>query len=204
MTGKHKHDRKEAEDPVSSPPPAASAPAEGKTEARPSRKVEIEQAELDRLRAQELLAEEYKDKYLRALADGENFRKRLEKDKKEFLEFAIQDLITELLPVLDNFERALSAAPPGVPDPFRRGVEMIYKQLMDALAKEGLKQIEARGGPFDPFVHEAVAEEPTSAVPDGSIVSELQKGYQLKSRLLRPAAVRVARAPVPPQPETKP
>lgn len=204
MTGKHKHDRREPGDPAFSPPPAASAPAEGKAEIKPPAKVEIDPAELDRLRAQELLAAEYKDKYLRALAAGENFRKRLEKDKKDFLEFAVQDLVGEILPVLDNFERALSAAPKAGPDPFRQGVEMIYKQFTDVLAKEGLRQIEAQGKPFDPFVHEAVAEEPTAAAPDGSIIAELQKGYQFKGRLLRPAVVKVARPPAAEKPDPKP
>lgn len=183
--------------------PGASA-AELKGESKPAAKVEIERAEFDRLQAQELLAAEYKDKYLRGLAEGENFRKRLEKDKKDFLEYAVQDLIGELLPVLDNFERALAAAPKTGQDPYGQGVEMIYKQLTEALAKEGLHRIEAKGRTFDPLIHEAVAEEATSAVPDGAIVEELQKGYQLKGRLLRPAAVKVARAPAVSKTETRP
>lgn len=193
MTGKHKHDRKAAEE---TPPPESPAPAGARAEPP---EVEIDRAELERLRSQEALAAEYKDKYLRALAEGENFRKRLEKDKKEFLAYAVQDLIGELLPVLDNFERALASASSGGPDSCRQGVEMIYKQLVGVLAKEGLQQIEARGKVFDPYLHEAVAEE-AAAAPDGSIIEELQKGYRLKDRLLRPAAVKVARSPAPPPP----
>lgn len=197
MTGKHKHDRKAAEE---TPPPESPPPAGARGEPP---EVEIDRAELERLRSQEALAAEYKDKYLRALAEGENFRKRLEKDKKEFLAYAVQDLIGELLPVLDNFERALASAPSGGPDSCRQGVEMIYKQLVGVLAKEGLQQIEAKGMVFDPYLHEAVAEE-AAAAPDGSIIAELQKGYRLKDRLLRPAAVKVARSPAPPPPAAKP
>ncbi len=197
MTGKHKHDKKTAGE---TPPPESPAPAGGRAEPVAPARVEIDRAELERLLSQEALAAEYKDKYLRALAEGENFRKRLEKDKKDFLAYAVQDLIGELLPVLDNFERALASAPSAGPDSCRQGVEMIYKQLVGALAKEGLQQIEAKGKVFDPYLHEAVAEEVTAAAPDGSIIEELQKGYRLKDRLLRPSAVKVARSPAPPPP----
>ena len=202
MTEKHKHDKKPGEEHPS--PAGLPAPAAGKGEVKPPEKIELDRSEFDRLAAQELIAAEYKDKYLRALADGENSRKRLEKDRKEYLEFAVQDLVGELLPVLDNFERALAASPGSDKDPYRQGIDMIYKQLKEALGKEGLRQIAAKGEVFDPFLHEAVAEEETAAHPDGTILEELQKGYLLKGRLLRPAAVKVARSPAPPPPAPKP
>ncbi|PYQ48016.1 MAG: nucleotide exchange factor GrpE [Acidobacteria bacterium] len=133
---------------------------------------------------------DYKDRYLRTLADFENFRKRAEREKQDFFKYALGGLLKELLPVLDNFDRALEHAAEG--DDFHRGVLLIYKQLFDALKKHGLRPIEESGVPFDPKIHEAVVREENPSVPSHTVVAILQKGYFLHDRLLRPAMVKVA------------
>lgn len=133
---------------------------------------------------------EYKDRYMRTLADFENFRKRSEREKTEFYKYALAGLLRDLLPVLDNFDRALDHAGDG--DDFHRGVLLIYKQLYDILTKHGLKPIEQSGVPFDPKIHEAVVSEEDPSVPSHTVIAILQKGYFLHDRLLRPAMVKVA------------
>jgi len=133
---------------------------------------------------------EYKDRYMRTLADFENFRKRSEREKTEFYKYALAGLLRDLLPVLDNFDRALDHAGDG--DDFHRGVLLIYKQLYDILTKRGLKPIEQSGVPFDPKIHEAVVSEEDPSVPSHTVIAILQKGYFLHDRLLRPAMVKVA------------
>jgi len=131
-----------------------------------------------------------RDQYVRKLADFENFRKRNEREKADFFRYALTDLMRELLPALDNFERALSATDSGTE--FRKGVELIYKQFADALQKNGLRVIAEENVPFDPQIHEAVMREETSSVPSHTVIELLQKGYFLHDRLLRPAMVKVA------------
>jgi len=133
---------------------------------------------------------EYKDRYMRTLADFENFRKRSEREKTEFYKYALAGLLRDLLPVLDNFDRALDHAGDG--DDFHRGVLLIYKQLYDILTKHGLKPIEQSGVAFDPKIHEAVVSEEDPSVPSHTVIAILQKGYFLHDRLLRPAMVKVA------------
>jgi len=132
------------------------------------------------------------DRMARMQADFENARKRAAKEQQDFREYAAADTIKGLLPVLDSFERALQASA-GEKSELRSGVELIYKQLQDALTKLGLRAIPAKGEPFDPHLHEAVEMVETTAVADHQILEELQRGYKLKDRLLRPAMVRVAR-----------
>jgi molecular chaperone GrpE len=131
-----------------------------------------------------------KDRYLRTLADFENFRKRSEREKSDFFKYALAGLLRELLPVLDNFDRALDHAGDG--DDFHRGVLLIYKQLFDTLTKHGLRPIDQSNVPFDPKIHEAVIREENPSVPSQTVVGVLQKGYFLHDRLLRPAMVKVA------------
>ena len=133
---------------------------------------------------------EMKDRYLRTLADFENFRKRTEREKNDFFKYALAGTIRELLPVLDNFDRALEHAEEG--DDFHKGVLMIYKQLASALEKAGVKVIEESGVHFDPNIHEAVVREENPSVPSHTVVAVLQKGYFLHDRLIRPAMVKVA------------
>lgn len=133
---------------------------------------------------------DYKDRYLRNLADFENFRKRSEREKSDFFKYALHGLLKELLPVLDNFDRSLDHAEEG--DDFHRGVLLIYKQLFDVLKKHGLRPIDEPSVPFDPKIHEAVVREEDPSVPSHTVVAILQKGYFLHDRLLRPAMVKVA------------
>jgi molecular chaperone GrpE len=130
------------------------------------------------------------DRVLRTLADFENFRKRSEREKQDFFKYALASTIKDILPVLDNFDRALEHAEEG--DEFHKGVLLIYKQLFDVLQRSGLKTIEESGVRFDPNIHEAVVREEDPAVPSQTVTSILQKGYFLHDRLLRPALVKVA------------
>jgi molecular chaperone GrpE len=132
----------------------------------------------------------WRDRYLRTLADFENFRKRTEREKQEFFKYALAGTLKDLLPVLDNFDRSLEHAEEG--DEFHRGMHLIYKQLYDILKKHGLRPIEDAGVPFDPNIHEAVVREENPTVPSHTVVAILQKGYFLHDRLLRPAMVKVA------------
>lgn len=134
------------------------------------------------------------DRLARMQADFENARKRAAKEQQDFREYATADTIKGLLPVLDSFERAMHASA-GEKSELRSGVELIHKQLLDALTKLGLRPIPAKGEPFDPHLHEAVEMVDTSEAEDHQIVEELQRGYKLKDRLLRPAMVKVARNP---------
>jgi molecular chaperone GrpE len=134
--------------------------------------------------------EQLKNRYLRTLADFENFRKRSEREKADFFKYALTNTMRDLLPILDNFDRALEHAEEG--DDFHKGVSLIYKQLWDALQKNGLKAIEETNVRFDPNIHEAVMRDDDPTVPNHTVVGVLQKGYFLHDRLLRPAMVKVA------------
>jgi molecular chaperone GrpE len=134
--------------------------------------------------------EDYRNRYVRAIADFENFRKRTDREKADFFRYATAAVLKDILPVLDNFDRALDHAAEG--DDFHKGVLMIYKQLFDVLQKHGLKPIDESGVTFDPNIHEAVVREEDESVPNHTVVAILQKGYFLHDRLLRPALVRVA------------
>ena len=130
-----------------------------------------------------------KDQVLRSRADFENFRKRAEREKTDFFKYALAQNIRELLPVVDNFERALATDSDG--SDFRVGVEMIYKQMSDVLAKMGLHEVPTDLA-FNPTMHEAVMREEREDVPAHTILQVLQKGYMLHDRLLRPALVKVS------------
>jgi molecular chaperone GrpE len=135
------------------------------------------------------------DRLLRKQAELENFRKRGQREKEEFRQHATEDLIRALLPVLDGFERALGQRAPGVPETFYQGMELIYRQLSDVLARAGLEAIETSGQLFDPHCHQAVETVEEAGRRDQEIVEEMQRGYKLKDRLLRPAIVKVAVKP---------
>ena len=134
--------------------------------------------------------QEMRDRYMRTLADFDNFRKRTDREKADFFKYALAGTMKDLLPVLDNFDRALEHAEEG--DEFHKGVLLIYKQLFDVLEKHGLKPITETGVHFDPNIHEAVIREEDASVPSHTVVAVLQKGYFLGDRLLRPALVKVA------------
>jgi molecular chaperone GrpE len=131
-----------------------------------------------------------KDRVLRTLADYENYRKRADREKQDYFKYALADTIRDLLPVLDNFDRALDHAEEG--DDFHKGVSLIYKQLFDVLKRHGVKVIDEGNVRFDPNIHEAVVREENADVPSHTVVAVLQKGYFLHDRLLRPAMVKVA------------
>ncbi len=133
---------------------------------------------------------EWRDRYLRTLADFDNYRKRADREKQEFFKYALAGALRDLLPVLDNFDRALDHAEEG--DEFHRGVSLIYKQFFDVLQKHGVKVINEANVRFDPNIHEAVVREENPSVPSHTVVEVLQKGYFLHDRLLRPAMVKVA------------
>jgi molecular chaperone GrpE len=149
-------------------------------------------AEMERLASE---ASAMRDLAQRKQAEFENYRKRMERERADFVRHAGFDIVKEVLPVLDNLERALRAAEPGPEGQFRAGVEIIHRQLQDILARLGLTEVESLGKPFDPHVHQAVSHVATDAQPEDTVVEVLQKGYLFKDRLLRPAMVSVARAP---------
>jgi len=135
--------------------------------------------------------EEWKDKYLRALAEMDNARKRLEREKEEFTRFALSEFLKELLSVVDNLERALETRDETDGRPFQEGVAMIYRQLLDLLRKQGVKPIEKQDNKFDPNIHQALISEEAEGIEEPEVAEVLQKGYYLHDRLLRPALVKV-------------
>jgi molecular chaperone GrpE len=157
-------------------------------------------AELARLREQlegkEKEANENYDRYLRQVAELENFRKRANRERDEAIRFANEALVKDLLPVVDNLERAVAHSKDGGNGkPLVEGVEMVLRGLFDVLAKHGVVQISAIGQPFDPEKHEAMAQVESGTFEPNTVVDEYHKGYQLRDRLLRPALVSVAKAP---------
>ena len=168
--------------------PASENSAE-ETETTESSRTSGDAGELQRVRAErDMLV----DRLARLQAEFENARKRTAREQQEFREYAVADAVKALLPSLDSFERALQISARDKSE-FRGGVELIYRQMQDALQKLGLRAIPAKGEPFDPHLHEAIEMVETSDAEDHQILEELQRGYKLKDRLLRPAMVRVAR-----------
>jgi molecular chaperone GrpE len=131
------------------------------------------------------------DRYLRLRADFENLKRRAEQERAEHTRRANETLVSRLLPVLDNVERALAASVKAAPTAMRDGLALIQRQLMDELGREGLRPVEAVGRLFDPHLHDAVATAQGSGLPPHTVVEELQRGYFFRDRLLRPALVRV-------------
>ena len=138
--------------------------------------------------------DEYYDRLLRKTAEFDNYRKRIERERQQVTEAAAADLITELLPLVDDLERALkSDAGEQNVDAYRRGVELIYKQLLELLRKRGVRPIDVVGADFDPHYHQAVAHDQVEGRRDGEVTEEFRRGYMLGDRLLRPAMVKVAK-----------
>lgn len=134
------------------------------------------------------------DRVARQQAEFENYRKRVEKEKSDFKEFAVADALKGLLPIIDNFDLALKAQSSSEGD-LRKGVELIRKQMEDFLNKLGVQAVKAVGELFDPHLHEAIEMVESQEAQDNTVLQELQRGYKFKERLLRPAMVRVARNP---------
>jgi molecular chaperone GrpE len=148
--------------------------------------------EMDRLKTE---VDDLRELYLRKLAEFDNFRKRVEREKQEFRKLANEDLIRDLIPVLDNFSRAVSHQGDTDLESFREGVELIARQLQDVLTRQGLEEIDPLGEPFNPEYHDAVQRVEDPEKEPGTVVSVLAKGYTLGGRLLRPAMVAVAVEP---------
>ncbi|MGG1617322.1 nucleotide exchange factor GrpE [Paenibacillus sp. NRS-1782] len=145
--------------------------------------------ELAKLRVE---AEEHQQRFLRAQADFDNFRRRTLKEKEDLAKYASMKLVTELVPVLDNFERALATAPQGEAESFTKGVEMIFRQFESVLQAEGVTAMNAVGQPFNPDFHQAIMQVEIEEHEEGIVVEEVQKGYMLKDKVLRPAMVKVS------------
>jgi len=133
------------------------------------------------------------DRLLRQAAEFDNYRKRVDRERKDSAQFAAIDFVEELLPVIDDFERALQIEAPGA-DSYRQGLEIIQRALMDMLRKRGVTPIEAVGTTFDPQVHQAVAYEEAPDRRDGEVMEQFTRGYRLGDKLIRPAMVKVAKA----------
>jgi molecular chaperone GrpE len=153
-------------------------------------------AEADAPSARELQKQrdDFRDLLLRTTAEFDNYRKRTDRDRQNQAEAAAADLIEELLPVVDDFERALNAdAGPEAVEAYRRGIELIHTRLLDVLRKRGVRPIDALGADFDPYYHQAVSYEPVEGRRDGEVIEEFRRGYMLGDRLLRPSMVKVAK-----------
>ena len=149
------------------------------------------ESELEALRAEKA---NYLDRLARLQAEFDNFRKRSVRDQQDFRDYALAEALRSLLPILDSLDRALKTTGVSVED-FRSGIELIDKQFHDALSKLGVEPVGAEGEIFDPNLHQAVQMVDTDEVEDHRVIDELQRGYRIKDRLLRPAMVRVARNP---------
>ncbi len=187
------------------PAAAASAPAEALAagEAPASGQAEplaipqtLSAEQIEDLTARAAKAEENWDRYVRAVAELDNYRKRMARERTEWMQQANERLIRELLPVLDHFEAALAAATSAEQfEAFKTGVGLILAQLRQVLSAAGVQEIDARGQAFDPAQHEALAHQDSTEVPEGHVLQQVRKGYRLNGRLLRPASVVVARQP---------
>ena len=173
----------------------AEAPSqEPHPEKRHKKKISLTQEEYQALKDKEKLADEYLDKLLRLQAEFENFKKRMDKEKSDFIKYASEELIIELLSIIDSFERAFDSISKSKDfKVLHQGVEMILKQIHQLLEKRGLKKIESLGKTFDPLKHEAVMHIPSDEHPENTVVEEIQTGYTLGDRVLRPALVKVAK-----------
>jgi molecular chaperone GrpE len=149
--------------------------------------------EIDVVTALQQQADENHNRYLRAQADFDNFRRRTLKEKEELAQYASLKLVGQLLPVLDNFQRALQTGGEGAESgSFAKGVDMIYRQLSQVLETEGLKPMEVVGQPFDPELHQAIMQVESEEYEAGTVVEVIQPGYRLKDKVIRPAMVKVS------------
>jgi molecular chaperone GrpE len=158
-------------------------------------------AELDQLRIERdglrVERDELRDTLLRRQAEFDNFRKRTERERQEQSQYASMDVMSDFLPILDDFERAIAAD--STSPEYAKGVQMIYQRMAESMKKTGLEPIDAAGKPFDPHLHQAIERVETADADDQTVLSEYQRGYQFKGKLLRPSMVRVA-VPMPLKP----
>jgi molecular chaperone GrpE len=178
------HDAGDAIDPAKNPDPGAAEPRdEGALSPAP-----------DDVQAIARERDDYYDRLLRKTAEFDNYRKRVERERREQMEYASADVLIDLLPLVDDLERALRAESDAGTDAYRKGVELILKQMLDLLRRRGVMPIEAIGRQFDPHLHQAVTHEVVPGHHEGEVVEEFRRGYKLGDRLLRPAMVKVAKA----------
>jgi molecular chaperone GrpE len=171
--------------------PAETAARDGGNDhASPSGDVRVEDLE-----ARARLADEYLAQLQRLKADFDNYRRRMMQEQARWSDAALGGFITEILPVVDNLERALASG--GDAEAIRRGIELTLRQLQEVLRQTGVEPIEPVGGAFDPTLHEAMAQVETADLPEGHVVEDLRRGYLFKRQVLRPSLVKVARAPGP-------
>jgi molecular chaperone GrpE len=148
-------------------------------------------ADADELQRQR---DDFYDRLLRKTAEFDNYRKRVERDRQSMAEAVAADAVRDLLPLVDDLERALKAdSGADGAEAYRKGVELIHRQLLDILRKRGVRAIEALGTDFDPHFHQAIAHEPAAGRRDGEVIEEFGRGYMLGDRLIRPAIVKVAK-----------
>lgn len=188
------------ETPAADPAAAVSATPAEPTATEPMATVAAEPLTAEQiadLQARAAKADESWDRYVRTVAELDNYRKRAARERSEAIQYANESLLTKLLPVLDNFEMALAAASDAAAsvESIRTGVAMINTQLRQALGEAGLEELDAAGQAFDPNLHEAVSQLASTEVPEGRVLHQIRKGYRLRGRLLRPAAVVVAKSP---------
>lgn len=177
--------------------PQAAAPADNPAPAEAAAPAP-ETVNVQELKTQAAKAQEHYERLLRTTADFDNFKKRAAREKQEAIKFANEALLQKLIPVLDNFDMAMTATNTASGDAvqsLRSGLTMIQSQFKSVLGEAGLEEIDATQKPFDPNFHEAVSQQETADVPEGHVAMQLRKGYKLKDRLLRPATVIVAKPP---------
>jgi molecular chaperone GrpE len=167
-------------------PPESSPDGIGEGPDAPAAGDELAQARRER--------DDFYDRLLRKTAEFENYRKRVDRERRESAQYAAGDLLEALLPIVDDVERALQAEAGPEANAYRQGVELIYKQVQDLLAKRGVTRIDTVGQAFDPNVHQAITYESSPGRAEGEVIGEVRRGYKLGDRLLRAAMVKVARA----------
>jgi molecular chaperone GrpE len=153
-----------------------------------------EQPAADQLAQLRRERDDYQDRWMRKAAEFDNYRRRIERERREQADQSVVDLLQDLLLVVDDFDRALTVDAGDDSSAYRRGVELIHTKLQDLLRKNGVTPIETIGADFDPNVHQAVAQEASADHREGEVISEMRKGYMINDRLLRPAMVTVAKA----------
>ena len=200
----HQDDREQTDVHVETQPVAESSLEATQTaaqEAAPGPEIQALMEQIAKLQAEK---ESLFNSLVARQADFENYRKRIERERKEDNYRATAELVWSVLPMLDAFERALAAHDDPAYEEYGKGFELIYRQLRDALEGHGLKPIEAQGKPFDPYYHQAIERVETAEYEDGTVIEELQRGYKFRDKVLRPTMVRVAVKPAPEEPQADP
>jgi molecular chaperone GrpE len=174
--------------------PAATVSPEAGTESAAAAHDSAHGAHAEALAALAGERDDYRDRWLRKTAEFDNYRKRIERERREQGDQAVVDLLRELLAVVDDFDLALTVDSGEGAATYRKGVELIHAKLHDLLKKYGVRPIDALGADFDPNVHQAVSHEHSPGHRDGEVIDELRRGYMINDRLLRPAMVKVAKA----------